>query len=72
MSILKSRSTVICIVCILAFLVFAEMVLWAGYFDAGFGAAGILFLSSVLKYVFDHQAKTQKPEDDQPTTPPKP
>lgn len=53
----SSRSTIIAIVCILSFLVFCQMVLAAGYFDAGFGAAGIMFLSSVMKYTFDHQAK---------------
>jgi hypothetical protein len=58
----RSRSTVIATICILAFLVFSEMVLAAGYFDAGFGAAGIMFLSTVLKFAFDHQAKTPKEE----------
>jgi hypothetical protein len=60
---LKSRSTIISVVCILAFLCFSEMVLTAGYFDAGFGAAGLMFLSGVVKYVFDHQAKTPKHEE---------
>lgn len=61
---LKSRSTIICVVCILAFLCFSEMVLAGGYFDAGFGAAGLMFLSGVVKYVFDHQAKNPvKPEE---------
>jgi hypothetical protein len=54
---LKSRSTIISVVCILAFLGFAAMVLSAGYFDAGFGGAGIIFLSTVIKYALDHQAK---------------
>jgi hypothetical protein len=63
MNIFRSRSTVIAIVCICAFLFFSEMVLSAGYFDAGFGAAGIMFLSTVLKFAFDHQAKTPKHEE---------
>ena len=72
MNVFKSRSTVIAIVCILAFLFFSEMVLSAGYFDAGFGAAGIMFLSTVLKFAFDHQAKTPKPhEEPEPKEPTK-
>lgn len=54
----RSRSTVITLSVIFAFLIFAGMVLYAGYFDAGFGAAGIMFLSGIAKFALDHQRST--------------
>lgn len=54
---LKSRSTIIGLAAIAAFVAFGWMVLTSGYFDAGFAAAGLLFLGKVIDAVFNHQAK---------------
>lgn len=62
---LRSRSTIIALAAIGSFLIFSYMVVIAGYFDAGFGAAGLMFLTGVVKYAFDHQAlgNDSKPEN---------
>lgn len=51
----RSRSTVIGLAAILAFVAFAYMVVASGYFDAGFAAAGLLFLGKVIDATFNHQ-----------------
>lgn len=61
-NVFKSRSTVIALTCVVAFIIFSWMVMNAGYFDAGYGAAGLMFLSSVVKFALDHQAKGTPPE----------
>lgn len=53
---LKSRSTIVGLAAIAAFVAFGGMVLHSGYFDAGFAAAGLLFLGKVIDAVFNHQA----------------
>jgi len=57
MSPFKSRSTIITLVCIAAFVAFSFQVMASGYFDAGFGAAGLLFLTNVVKHALDHQSR---------------
>lgn len=55
----NSRSTQLCFATLAAFLIFSFMVAKAGQFDAGYGAAGLMFLSSIIKYALDHQHKTE-------------
>lgn len=51
----RSRSTLIALACIAAFLCLSALVLKAGYFNDEYALTGLMFLSTLSGKMLDHQ-----------------
>ena len=66
---LRSRSTIITLAVLVAFVVFMWMVLKGGYMDAGTCAAGLLLLREIGASALGHQLRADKATNGKPPNP---
>lgn len=65
----RSRSTVICIACLMTLVVIDGMAMYAGYFNVEFASLSIFVLREMIGAVFGHQLKAdEKKSDSEKTT----
>ena len=61
----RSRSTVICAMCLITLCIIDAMSMRAGYFNVEFASLSIFVLREIIGNVFNHQRKSDVPKEEE-------
>lgn len=64
----RSRSTVICIACLMTLVIIDGMAMYSGYFNVEFASLSIFVLREMIGAVFGHQLKADENKTDSEKT----